>query len=71
MVIQDLLTKRKIGGGYESNGIYYFDNAPSLVACFAAVSPLQIHYHLSHPSLDNLKRLVASWDHVKSLELRV
>ena len=36
MVMQDLLTKRKMGGGCESNGIYYFDIAPSPVAWSAA-----------------------------------
>lgn len=36
------------------------DEFPSPKACSVAVSPLQIHCRLGHPSLDKLKKLVPS-----------
>ena len=57
--MQDLQTKRMIGGGYECGGLYYYDaSTPSpLQACLAA-DPYVWHYRLGHPVLPKLKSFV-------------
>ena len=70
VLIQDLTTRRTIGVGHESDGLYYFDGAPTSTptACPATVSPHQIHCRLGHPSLANLKLLVPSLSNLSTLE---
>uniref|UniRef100_A0A5B6ZV70 Integrase catalytic domain-containing protein n=1 Tax=Davidia involucrata TaxID=16924 RepID=A0A5B6ZV70_DAVIN len=61
-VFQDLKTKRMIGGGYEKNGLYYFEpSCPSVLsALHSTASPYQWHCRLGHPSSVNLRHLVPS-----------
>ena len=50
--IQDLLTKRVIGRGRESGGLYILETeVPMPVACFGVVTPFELHFLLGHPSL--------------------
>ncbi|KAH7845799.1 hypothetical protein Vadar_006185 [Vaccinium darrowii] len=72
-VFQDLKTGRKIGGGVECGGLYYFfdDVHPSSVAPQSSVSPYQHHCRLGHPSLENLKRLEPSCSHVDALPCEI
>lgn len=57
-VFQDLMTKKTIGHGRESGGLYLLEESPS-IAC-SSVSPSQIHCRLGHPSLESFKRVVPS-----------
>ncbi len=68
VIIQDLKTKKTIGEGRESNGMYYFDGLQSSVACPVSASPLLIHSRLDHPSLENLKKLVPNLNSTSTLE---
>jgi len=52
------MTKRVIGEGRESGGLYILDTKRSkLVACSGAVTPVDAHCRLGHPSLPLLKKL--------------
>ncbi|KAA0035896.1 putative Cysteine-rich RLK (RECEPTOR-like protein kinase) 8 [Cucumis melo var. makuwa] len=54
----DRATKKIIGRGYESGGLYLFDHqVPQAVACLVVPSPFEVHCHLGHPSLFVLKKL--------------
>ena len=72
-VFQDLKTGRKIGGGVERGGLYYFtdDVHPSSVALQSSMSVYQHHCRFGHPSLENLKRLVPSCSRVNVLPCEV
>ena len=50
VMIQDLTTREKIGGGHETRGLYYL-KISTRTACTAIASPMEIHCRLSHPSL--------------------
>lgn len=69
-VFQDLKTKRTIGGGHESDGLYYLDSGPraGAVALHSSVSASQWHCRLGHPSLQKLKLLVPSLQSLSNLE---
>ena len=58
-VFQDLQTKRTIGGGYEKDGLYFFQESPPL-ALHSTASPFQWHCRLGHPSSANLRQIVPS-----------
>ena len=46
ILVQDRRTKRTIGTGLESHGLYYLSSPASLVACTTTTSPLQVHCRL-------------------------
>ena len=58
-VFQDLKTKRVIGGGFEKDGLYYFQPL-SHTAFHSTFSPYQWHCRLGHPSSQSLHHLVPS-----------
>lgn len=49
-VIQDRSTRRLIGEGHESEGLYYLGTRSS-VSCLASQSPKLLHDCLGHPTL--------------------
>ena len=50
--IHDLLTKRIIGRGRESRGLYILETeVPKFVACSGVVTSFELHYRLGHSSL--------------------
>ena len=67
-LIQDLLTKRVIGRGRESRGLYILETkVPTLVACSGVVTPFELHCRLGHPSLSLLKKLYRQFSDLSSL----
>ena len=57
-LIQDLSTKRIIGRGCKSGGLYIFEiEVSKSVACSGVVTPFKLHSRLDHPSLSLLKKL--------------
>ena len=51
-LIQDLLTKRIIGRGHKSRGLYILETEVSkFVACSGVVISFELHCRLGHPSL--------------------
>ncbi|KAK2391898.1 putative mitochondrial protein [Trifolium repens] len=64
--IQERGTRKTIGTGFESQGLYYLHNQSSTI-CGVSASPDIIHRRLGHPSLDKLKVLIPHLSHLKSL----
>ena len=57
-LIRDLSTKRVIGKGRESEGLYILETKVSTpVACSGVVTPFELHCRLGHPYLSLLKKL--------------
>ena len=57
-LIHDLLTKRIIGRGRESGGLYTLDiEVPKFVACSIVLTSFELHCRLDHLSLSLLKKL--------------
>ena len=51
-LIQDLLTKRIIGRGRKSGGLYILETeVPKSVVCFRVIISFELHCRLGHPSL--------------------
>lgn len=70
-IFQDLQTQKTIGLGHEKYGLYHLDlpsSPPTSSVLSAAVSPLQWHFRLGHPSLQKLKLLVPNLSPALSLE---
>ena len=67
-LIQDLSTKRIIGRGEESEGLYIFETeVPKSVACSGVVTPFNLNCRLGHPSLYWLKKLYPQFSSLSSL----
>ena len=67
-LIQDLSTKRIIGQGCESGGLYILETeVPKSVACSGVVTPFDLHCRLGHPSLPLLKNLYSQFSSLSSL----
>ncbi|KAA0056091.1 gag-pol polyprotein [Cucumis melo var. makuwa] len=62
----DHVTKKIIGRGYESGGLYLFDHqVPQAVVCLVVPSPFEVHCRLGHPSLFVLKKLYPEFSAVQ------
>jgi hypothetical protein len=60
-VIQDLQTRKRIGGGREgADGLYYLELSHPITraALSTSVTPEQWHFRLGHPSLHKLRKIV-------------
>ena len=51
VILQDWSTRKTIGIGCESCGLYHLTSPSSPAACMSIDAPLLIHSHLGHPSL--------------------
>ena len=67
-LIQDVSTKRIIGRGRESKGLYILEpEVPTPIACSGVVTSFELHCHLSHPSFSLLKKLYPRFSSISSL----
>ena len=67
-LIQDLSTKRIIGRGRESRGLYILDTeVTKSIACSEVVILFELHCRLGHPSLSLLKKLYPQFSSISSL----
>ena len=67
-LFQDLTTKRIIGKGHESGGLYILDTqVPRSIACSGVLTPFEAHCRLGHPSLPSLKKVYPQFQHLSSL----
>lgn len=71
-VFQDLTTKKIIGRGRESGGLYVLET-PSLkvsrpIACSSVLTPLEVYCRLGHPSLPILKKLFPIFQNLSHLD---
>ncbi|XP_062090704.1 retrovirus-related Pol polyprotein from transposon RE1 isoform X1 [Humulus lupulus] len=68
-LFQDLMTKKIIGKGHESGGLYVLDPLSSTpIACPSVASAFEAHCRLGHPSLPLLKKLCPQYSKVSSLD---
>ena len=62
------MTKRIIGRGRESGGLYILDiEVPKSIACSGVLIPFELHCCLGHPSLSLLKKLYPQFSSLSSL----
>ena len=67
-LILDFSTKRIIGRGRESEGLYILETEVSMhVACSKVVTPFELHCRLGHPSFPLLKKLYSQFYSLSSL----
>ena len=67
-LIQELSTKRIIGRGRESGGLYILEpKVPKPIACSVFVTPFELHCRLGHQSLSLLKKLCPWFSSLSSL----
>ncbi|XP_062090707.1 retrovirus-related Pol polyprotein from transposon TNT 1-94 isoform X3 [Humulus lupulus] len=69
VIYDDLMTKKIIGKGHESGGLYVLDPLSSTpIACPSVASAFEAHCRLGHPSLPLLKKLCPQYSKVSSLD---
>ena len=67
-LIQDLSTKRIIGRGCESGGLYILETeVPKFVNCSGVATPFELHCLMDHPSFSLLKKLYPQFSSLSSL----
>ncbi|CAM8999069.1 unnamed protein product [Rhodiola kirilowii] len=65
----DLSTKKIIGKGRESAGLYILDSQlPKSVACTSSAAPIDAHCWMGHPSLSVLRKLCPRFSSLSSLD---
>ena len=63
------MTKKIIGTGHETGGLYILDTQiPKSVACTRVVTPFEAHCRLGHPSFPILKKLCPQFSTMSSLD---
>ena len=67
-MIQDLSTKRIIGRGRKSEGLYILEpEVLTPIACSRVVTPFELHCRLGHSSLSLLKKLYPQFSSLSTL----
>ncbi|RVW82042.1 Retrovirus-related Pol polyprotein from transposon RE2 [Vitis vinifera] len=69
VILQDRSTRKTIGIGRESQGLYHLTSPSSLAACISTDAPLSIHNRLGHPSLSKFQKMVPRFSTLPSLAL--
>ena len=68
ITLQDRSTRRTIGIGHESQGLYHLSLTPSSTICTSTDEPLLIHCRLGHPNISKLWKMVHRFSSLSSLE---
>ncbi|RVW28267.1 Retrovirus-related Pol polyprotein from transposon RE1 [Vitis vinifera] len=63
----DRSTRKTIGIGRESQGLYHLTSPSSPAACISTDAPLLIHSRLGHPSLSKFQKMVPRFSTLSSL----
>ena len=66
--LQDRSTRRTIGIGYESQGLFHLSSTPSSTICTSMDAPLLVHNRLSHPNISKLWKMISLFSSSSSLE---
>ncbi|KAA3453187.1 Cysteine-rich RLK (RECEPTOR-like protein kinase) 8 [Gossypium australe] len=68
-ISSDLMTKKIIDKGHESDGLYILDTQkPESIVCVGRITPFEEHCRLGPPSLSMLKKLCPQFSNITSLE---
>ena len=68
ITLQDQNTRRTIGIGHESQGLFHLNSPSCSTVCTFTNTPLLIHSHLGHPNLSKFRRIVPHLSSLASLE---
>ena len=68
ITLQDRSTRRTIGIGHESQGLYHLSSTPSSTVCTSTNDPLLVHRRLDHPNFSKLWKMVSRFSSLSSLE---
>ena len=68
ITLQDRSTRKMIGIGYESQGLFHLSSLLCSTACTSTAAPLLLHSRLDHPSLSKFRKLVPLFSSLSSLE---
>ena len=68
VTLQDQRTRKTIGIGHESKGLFHLSSPLCSTACTSTEAPLLLHNRLSHPSLSKFQKLVPHFSSLSSLE---
>ncbi|RVW91574.1 hypothetical protein CK203_046200 [Vitis vinifera] len=67
VTLQDRSTRKTIGIGRESQGLYHLTSYSSPAVCISTDAPLLIHNRLGHPSLSKFQKMVPRFSTLSSL----
>ena len=67
VTLQDRSTRKTIGIGRESQGLYHLTSKSSLAVCVSTDAHLLIHSRLAHPSLSKFQKMVTRFSTLSSL----
>ncbi|RVW17730.1 hypothetical protein CK203_071715 [Vitis vinifera] len=67
VTLQDRSTRKTIGIGRESQGLYHLTSDSSPAVCISTDAPLLIHNRLGHPSLSKFQKMVPRFSTLSSL----
>ena len=67
VTLQDQSTRKTIGIGHESQGLYHLTSKSSSAVCVSTDAPLLIHSRLGHPSLSKFQKMVTRFSTLSSL----
>ncbi|KAJ9701000.1 hypothetical protein PVL29_006370 [Vitis rotundifolia] len=67
VTLQDRRTRKMIGIGRESQGLYHLTSPSTPAVCISTDAPLLIHSHLGHPSLSKFQKMVPHFSSLSSL----
>ena len=68
VTLQDRSTRRTIGIGHESQGLYHLSSALSSTVCASVDEPLLVHRRFGHPNISKLRKMVSRFSSLSSLE---
>ncbi|RVW67363.1 hypothetical protein CK203_065031 [Vitis vinifera] len=67
VTLQDQSTRKTIGIGRESQGLYHLTSPSTPAVCISTNAPLLIHSRLGHPSLSKFQKMVPCFSSLSSL----
>ena len=68
ITLQDRSTRKTIGIGHDSQGLFHLNSPLCSTTCTSAEAPLLLHGRLGHPSLSKFRKLVPHFSGLSSLE---
>ena len=68
VTLQDRSTRRTIGIGHESQGLYHLSSTPFSIVYTSTDDPLRIHRRLGHPNISKLQEMKSRFSSLFSLE---
>ena len=68
VTLQDWSTRKTIGIGHESQGLYHLSSTPSSTICTSTDDPLLVHRCIGHSNFSKLRKMVSRFSSLYLLE---